>query len=74
MPITPYLNSKVFAPETTKAMGIAFEKACLKLGLAPTRDAATESVAKVIITLAEGGETDTERLYARVLAHFAGKG
>jgi hypothetical protein len=74
MPITPYLNSKVFDPETTKAMGIAFEKACLKLGLAPTRDAVTESVAKVIITLAEGGETDPERLYERALAHFAGRG
>jgi hypothetical protein len=74
MPITPYLNAKVFDPETTKAMGVAFEKACRKLGLAPTRDAVTESVAKVIIALAEGGEADAERLYERALAHFAEKG
>ena len=74
MPITPYLNSKVFDPETTSAMGVAFGKTCLKLGLAPTRDAVTESVAKVIIALAEDGETDAERLYEQALAHFAERG
>jgi hypothetical protein len=30
----------------------------------------TESVAKVIIDLAERGETDAERLYQGALAHF----
>src|SRR5262249_5038924 len=70
MPITPYLRSQVFEPETTLAMGVAFEKACRRLGLSLTPDAMTESVAKVIIDLAEGGETDAERLYQRALAHF----
>jgi len=70
MPITPYLRSQVFEPETTQAMGVAFEKACRRLGLSLTPDAMTESVAKVIIDLAEGGETDAERLYQRALAHF----
>ncbi len=70
MPITPYLQSRVFEPETVRAMGIAFEKACLRLGLSLTRDAATESVAKVVIDLAERGVTDPERLYAAALAHF----
>ena len=74
MPITPYLRSKVFEPETTKAMGIAFEKACRKLGLSLTRDAMTESVAKVIIDLAEGGESDPERLYQGALAQFGQSG
>jgi hypothetical protein len=74
MPITPYLRSKVFEPETTKAMGLAFEKACRKLGLSLTPDAMTESVAKVVITLAEGGETDPERLYQGALAHFGDPG
>ena len=74
MPITPYLRSKVFEPETTKAMGIAFEKACRKLGLSLTRDAMTESVAKVIIDLAEGGESDPERLYHGALAQFGESG
>jgi hypothetical protein len=74
MPITPYLQLKVFEPETTRAMGVAFEKACRTLGLSPTPDAMTESVAKVIIALAEGGETDAERLYEKVLAHFSPTG
>jgi len=70
MPITPYLRSRVFEPETTQAMGVAFEKVCRRLGLALTRDAVTESVAKVIIELAESGETDPERLYQGALIHF----
>ena len=44
---------------------MAFEKACRRLGLSLTPDAMTESVAKVIIDLAEAGETDAERLYQR---------
>jgi hypothetical protein len=74
MPIAPYLGWKVFDPETTRAMGMAFEKACRTLGLSLTRDAMTESVAKVIIDLAEAGETDAERLYQRALAHFGSPG
>jgi len=70
MPITPYLEWKVFDPETTGAMGMAFEKACRRLGLSLTPDAMTESVAKVIVDLAEAGETDAERLYQGALAHF----
>jgi len=70
MPITPYLQSGVFEPETTQAMGVAFEKVCRRLGLSLTRDAMTESVAKVIIGLAEHGESDAERLYEGALAHF----
>jgi hypothetical protein len=74
MPMTPYLKSEAFEPETTKALGIAFEKVCLKLGLALTPDAMTERVAKVIIELAKGGETDPERLYQGALAYFGDSG
>ncbi len=74
MPITPYLGWKVFEPETTSAMGVAFEKACRRLGLSLRPDAMTESVAHVVIALAEAGETDAERLYQRVLAHFGSPG
>jgi len=70
MPIRPYLQSRVFGPETVEAMGVAFEKACQKLGLARTHDAATEIVAKVIIELAEQGEGDAKRLYEGALARF----
>jgi hypothetical protein len=70
MPIRPYLKSRVFEPEIVEAMGIAFEKARQKLGLARTQDAATETVAKIIIDLADRGDGDAERLYRGVLAHF----
>ena len=74
MPITPFLKSRVYDPEVTKAMGIAFEKACRTLGLALTSDPATEAVAKVIIDLAETGERDPELLYQRAIAHFGKEG
>jgi hypothetical protein len=74
MPITPYLRSKVFAPDTTAAMGLAFEKVCRRLGLSLVPDPMTESVARVIIDLAERGETDAERLCRGALAHFGDPG
>jgi hypothetical protein len=37
-------------------MGVAFERACRRLGLSLPRDAASENVAAVIISLAEQGE------------------
>src|SRR5215469_12750705 len=70
VPITRFLKSKVFDPELTKAMGLAFEKTCRTLGLALTSDPVTEAVAKIIIALAEAGERDPELLYQRALAHF----
>ena len=70
VPITPFLKSRVFDPDVTRAMGAAFEKACQTLGLAPTSDPATEAVAKVIIDLADADERDPERLYQGALAHF----
>jgi hypothetical protein len=70
MPITLYLNGEVFEPETTRAMGVAFEKACLRLGLSLRADPATEHVARVIIELARTGHYDPERLYEGVLSHF----
>jgi hypothetical protein len=70
VPITPFLNSRVFEPEVTQAMGVAFEKACGTLGLSLTHDPATEAVARVIIELADSGEHDPEQLYRGALAHF----
>ena len=70
MSITPYLAGQAFEPETTAAMGMAFDKACLRLGLSLRTDPATEHVATIIIALAREGERDPERLYHRVLSHF----
>ena len=68
--ITPFLTSRVFDEQHTAAMGVAFEKVCHTLGLAPKADPVTEHVAKAIIALAEVGERDPERLYAATLAQF----
>ena len=71
MPIRPFLQPEVaFDPEVVEAMGIAFERACRQLRLARTQDAVTETVAKVIIELAQAGENDPERLYRAALARF----
>ncbi len=74
MPIRPYLGRNVFEPETTKAMGAALERVCRDLGLSLMSDAMTESVARVIIELAQGGESDATRLYQKTLAYFRGPG
>jgi hypothetical protein len=70
----PFLTSRAFDAEHTAAMGLAFEKACATLGLAPKADAVTERVAKAVIDLAETGERDPERLYAGALARFGKTG
>jgi hypothetical protein len=69
-PITPYLKAEAFEPETAKAMGVAFEKVCLNLGLSLRTDPATEHVARIIIELARTGHRDPEQLYHRALSHF----
>ncbi len=74
MSITPFLTTRFFDPEHIAAMGIAFEKACGTLGLAPKPDAVTARVAKAIIELADNGERDPERLYAGALARFGKTG
>jgi hypothetical protein len=68
------LKSRDFDPDVTRAMGLAFAKACQTLGLAPTSDPATEAVATVIIDLADAGERDPEHLCRRALAHFGTTG
>jgi hypothetical protein len=62
MPISPFLQGRAFDPETTKAMGAAFESACATLGLIGKRDRATELVAKEIIDAAETGVHDADKL------------
>jgi hypothetical protein len=56
MPNTPYLDRSKFGPEVTRVMGVAFEMACVALGLADRGDLANELVARRIIELAKAGE------------------
>ena len=64
MPIKPHMaDQRVFDPETTHAMGIAFERACLLLQLADRDDPVTKIVARRIIEFAAAGERDPGKLY-----------
>ena len=57
MPIGQFLNGENFDPETTHAMGVAFELACVALQLRNRSDPATTAmVAQKIIALAKAGE------------------
>ena len=70
MPITPFLEGRVFGPETTRAMGEAFEKARAMLGLADKTDSATALLAMEIIALAEMGIHNADQLTAAVVNKF----
>ncbi|MCC6887720.1 MAG: hypothetical protein IT536_04220 [Hyphomicrobiales bacterium] len=60
--IVPDPAECVFDPETTKAMGEAFDSACEGVALQP---ALRELMAMRIVQVAQGGERDVERLRAR---------
>lgn len=62
MPITGLLRDIVFDPETIKAITTAYERACSELQLVDRNDLLTELVAKTIISVAETGERDPERI------------
>lgn len=70
MPITPFLNGRVFEAEVIEAMNIAFGNACMALKLIDRTDPLTKLVATEIIELAAGGEHDPGRLSAGVLAVY----
>lgn len=63
-------KEKAFDPETTHAMGVAFDGARWVLGLASTSSNAAESVARTIVDVAVAGERDPWRLRARVFDAF----
>ena len=57
----------MFEPEVTSAMSAAFDQACLALQLSERAVREREVVAVRIIELARRGESDADRLCARVL-------
>jgi hypothetical protein len=73
MPLTSFLKGTAFDPEATRAMGVAFEKACAALRLADRTDPVVELVAKRIIVLAKAGERNPDRLCEGVLKEFRGQ-
>jgi hypothetical protein len=68
MPITPYLDGRLFDPETKRIMGMAFECALAALRLAERSDPIVAIVAEKIVALAQSGETDPDRLCDQALS------
>lgn len=67
MPITPFLDGNTFDPETRRVMGVAFEMACIALGLRDKGDLANGVVAKRVIALANAGERNPDILCEQAL-------
>ncbi len=59
-----------FDPDTTHAMGVAFDGARWVLGLATRSSDVAERLAQMIIDVAMTGERNPWRLRATVLRHF----
>ena len=68
MPITPYLDGMSVDPETKRVMGVAFEMALAALRLSDRSDPFFAIVARKIIALAAGGESNADRLCEQALA------
>src|SRR5262249_6912922 len=62
MPITQFLDSPEFDPETKRVMDVAFEMARAALQLGDQGNLINERIAKRIIELAKTGEADPNRL------------
>jgi hypothetical protein len=70
MPITPFLDSHNFDPETRRVMGIAFEMARVALRLSDRTDLINEIIARSIIELAKAGQRDPDLLCEGALRSF----
>ena len=67
MAIYRLLQKAAFGPEDTKRMGEAYELALAELGLKDRNDPLTETVAKLIIEVAQTGERDPRTICAATL-------
>jgi hypothetical protein len=63
----PIARDSVFEPETTQAMGIAFERACIELRLTDQGDPVSKLIADRIIELAKRGERNPDKLCAQAV-------
>jgi hypothetical protein len=70
MPITQFLDSSKFDPETNRVMGVAFEMACAALQLGDQSNLINERIDKRIIELAKTGELIPDLLCEFVLKEF----
>lgn len=69
--IVPFVPADVkFDPESLAIVGIAFDKARAALAGGEVVDVAEDVLARQIITLAHGGERDSDRLCSQALHIF----
>jgi len=67
MPILRLLQDRAFDPEAIKVITQAYERACNELRLVDRTDPLTELVAKAIISVAETGESNPDRILQAAL-------
>ncbi len=65
--MTSFLAPDSFDPDVTRAMAVAFDRACESLQLADRSSALAALVAARIIATAQNGERDAVRLYEAVM-------
>ena len=66
------LQKSAFGPEDTKRMCDAYERALAQLGLNDRSDPLTESVAKLIIEVAQTGQKDPAMICTHALRRLSG--
>jgi hypothetical protein len=75
MAIHRLLQNSAFEPDHIAEIVRAYEAACAQLGLTDRRsDPFTETIAGVIITIAQTGVTSADDICAQALARLAGDG
>jgi len=66
------LQKSAFDPDDCKRMGEAYELALVHLELKDRDDPLTETIAKLIVEVAQTGEKDPKRICAIALSHLKG--
>jgi hypothetical protein len=67
MAIYRLLQKSAFDPDDIKRMTSAYEQALVELGLQDRNDPLTDTVAKLIIEMAQSGERDSKMICAHAL-------
>jgi len=74
MPVTRLSQGLAFDPAAIQVMTAAYDSACRSLGLKGHADPLNEIVAKKIIIIAQEGERDPAKIYARVIKELDDSG
>lgn len=72
MAIYRLLENSAFEPEGIKRLEAAYELALVQLGLKDRNDPLTETIARLVIEVAQTGEKDHETICALALSRLSG--